>query len=153
MSYCCDNSETKNIFAVSHGSAASRPCVHCLPTASDIEHFRCCKSRYVKQSKVVRTHARENVKVAKKQSTKVNKSEHQMLMKRGKQKLGTFLMSSWKSFFEQCSPAPRNENLYSFFTFEPLYNLRHGNSKLVKVCTTSYLFSDNLERKSDAPWA
>lgn len=53
-------------------------------------------------------------------------------------------LSTWPYFLETLLGSSRVQGVcsYSVFTFDPLYSLHLGKSKLVKECAVSYLSSD-----------
>lgn len=64
-----------------------------------------------------------------------------------------FLIASWESFLESSSIVNRvtNPGLNNIFTFEPLYNLLSGISKLLKHCMIHFLSSNSLSSNARGP--
>ena len=147
VSYCCDIPESKNLFAVKHGTASDMPCVRCESPQLDFSRTSTANPRSRYRTDMARsTVSRLSSELTSLQSTKSGNLRN---VKRTEINdcLAELSLSNWPSFLESSTLLPDTviPDFYDIYTFEPLHNFFLGISPKIKLCLLHYLGSSTRQ--------
>lgn len=152
-SSCCHILEAKEVFAIWNQAGRWEPRVRCHSTYGDRVRDRKCSSRVVAATTVTKRSVEDKQAEAASLGGKgCNKRRAEVQSKRAVLLSKQFL-AGWPSLLEEfCGgDGVAAEDLYSFFTFEPLQDLHVRVSRARKLCFVHHLPFDESYTHSGGP--